>query len=131
MTWLLDTNVLIEARRGRPVEVRNRLAARDPGDLAISAITIAELWYGAAKSNDPEASRAVWRRFLEDWSVLPFDREAAEYHGELRHALRRELIGERDLLIACVALANELTLVTANVREFGRVPGLRVEDWSR
>ena len=61
--------------------------------------------------------------------VLAFDREAAEVHGDLRHALRHNPIGERDLLLASIAFARGLTVVTANVREFRRVPGLAVEDW--
>ncbi len=131
MRWLLDTNVLIQAHRGDPAVVRGRLARISPEDMAVSAITVAELWYGAAKTPDPERKRSMWRRFLESFTVLPFDRASGELHGDLRYALRRQPIGERDLLIACTALSNRLTLVTANMAELGRVPGLRVEDWSR
>lgn len=130
MTWLLDTDVLIHAQRGDPPEVRARLEATAPEDLAISAVTVAELWYGAARSQEPARKRKLWTRFLEPFDVLPFDRAAAERHGELRHALRHQPIGERDLLIASIALAHGLTVVTANVREFRRVPGLTVDDWS-
>jgi len=130
MSWLLDTNVLIHAQRGAPAQVRARLITISPDHAAVSVMSVAELWYGAAKAAAPEAKRSAWRKYLEGFVVLPFDRAAAELHGELRHELRREPIGDRDLVIACTALVNDLTVVTANVREFARVPGLRVEDWS-
>lgn len=66
---------------------------------------------------------------MAPFQVVPFDREAAEHHGRLRFALRHRPIGERDLLIAAIAAANRLTVVTRNIREFGPVPGLRVEEW--
>ena len=130
MTWLLDTNVLIHAVRGKPAGVRARLQALSPDDVAISTVTVAELWYGAARSADPERKRAAWTAALAPFAVLPFDRPAAERHGLLRHELRNNPIGERDLFIAAIALANNLTVVTHDVREYGRVPGLRVEDWA-
>lgn len=130
MTWLLDTNVLIHAQRGEPARVRERLRGISPEDVSVSAMSVAELSYGAARSRAPEATQRAWGQFLDGFTVLPFDREAAELHGQLRHELRRQPIGDRDLVIACTALAHDLTLVTANLREFRRVPGLRVEDWS-
>lgn len=129
MTWLLDTNVLIHAQRRRPAAVRQRLRAVSPDSVAISTVTVAELWYGIARSDDPDRKRELWSRFLAPFDVLAFDQAAAEIHGDLRFALRRQPIGERDLLIAAIALAKDLTVVTANTREFRRVPGLRVEDW--
>lgn len=129
MIWLLDTTVLIEAQRGRPERVRARMLAMAPEDLAVSTITLAELWYGCQRSPDPERKRVLWSRFLEPFDVLSFDREAAERHGELRYHLRHEPIGERDLLIASIAVANGLGVVTANRREFARVPDLTVENW--
>ena len=131
MTWLLDTNVLIAAQRGHPESVRRRLAAASPEQLFVPSVSIAELWYGIARHVEAERKRALWTRFLEPFSVLAFDRPAAELHGGLRHQLRHSPIGERDLLIASIALANDLAVVTANTREFERVAGLRVEDWTR
>lgn len=130
MTWLLDTNVLIHAQRGRPENVRQRLQAVSPQTVAISSVTVAELWYGIERSDAPDRKRTLWSRVLAPFDVLPFDRAAGEIHGGLRFALRHHPIGERDLLIAAIALANDLTVVTGNIREFRRVPGLRVEDWS-
>jgi tRNA(fMet)-specific endonuclease VapC len=129
MTRLIDTNVLIHAQRGRPASVRTRLREISPDDLAISSVTVAELWYGAARSAEPDLKRRLWSRVLEPYEVLPFDRDAAERHGELRFALRHRPIGERDLLIAAIALAGDLILVTDNAGELARVPGLRLESW--
>lgn len=131
MNWLLDTNTLILAARDRPAAVRRRLQAVSPDDVAVSSIAIAELWYGAEKSDDPPRKRAAWNDFLGPYSVLPFDREAAEEHARLRDLLRHAPIGERDLLVAAIALARGLKVVTGNLAEFARVPGLKVEDWSR
>ena len=129
MIWLVDTNVLIDAVRGRVPRLRQRLQQTAPDDLAVSSITIAELWYGAEKSTDPKRKRAAWSAVLEPYEVLPLDRAAAEIHGRIRHAARKHPIGERDLLIAAIALANDLIVVTHNVKEYSRVKGLEVEDW--
>lgn len=93
-------------------------------------MTVAELWYGAARRPDPQRKRAAWTAVLAPFAVLPFDRASAERHGVLRHELRHRPIGERDLFIAAIALANDLTLVTHDGAEYERVPGLRVEDWA-
>lgn len=127
--WLLDTNVLIEAQRGYPESVGRRLSETAPEDVAVSAITVAELWYGCNRSPHPDRKRALWSRFLGPFDVLPFDRAAAECHGDLRYQLRHHPIGERDLLIAAIAISNGIGIVTANRREFERVPGLAVEGW--
>ena len=130
MTWLLDTNALIHAQRGRPAAVRAHLQRRSPEEIAVSAISIAELWYSAAKHVDPSGKRGLWNQFLDPYAVYTFDRSAAEIHGDLRFRLRHNPIGDLDLLIASIALANDLTLVTNNMRELGRVSELRVEDWT-
>ena len=119
MIWLLDTTVLIGAQR-----LGSRLRAMSPDDLVVNTITITELWYGCVQSPDPERKRALWSRFIEPFTVLPFDRAAAECHGELRYQLRHPLIGERHVFIAAIALANDFGVVTANHREF-KGPGPR------
>lgn len=130
MIWLLDTNVLIHAVRGRPPGVRERLRQESPDDVAVSSVTVAELWYGAEKSVDPDRKREAWTTVLAPFQVVAFDRGAAEHHARIRYLLRRRPIGERDLLIASIALASDLTLVTHNATEFSRVPELRIEDWA-
>ena len=130
MIWLLDTNVLIHAVRGRPPGVRAHLQQQSPEDIAVSSITVAELWYGAEKSASPARKRDAWESVLAPFQVIAFDRGAAEHHTRIRYLLRHRPIGERDLLIASIALAYDLTLVTHNAKEFSRVPRLRIEDWA-
>jgi tRNA(fMet)-specific endonuclease VapC len=130
MKWLLDTNVLIHAQRGEPAAVRRRMQEQSPSDLALSAVTIAELWYGALRSADPDVKRSLWSRVVEPYEVLHFDRAAAELHAEVRYELRHTPIGERDLLIAASALAHGLIVVTSNTSEFSRIRRLHVEDWT-
>lgn len=126
---LLDTSVCVAILREKPTVVA-RAAARSPNLLVVASMTEAELRYGAAKSRDPEATFRRTELLLDTLgAVLPFDRAAARAHTEARLALRQQPIGERDLVIASVALAHGLAVATGNVREFGRVPGLVVEDW--
>ena len=129
MTYLLDTNAVIHAIRDRPRGVRSRLDREGPGRVSISAVTVAELWYGAEKSDRP-GRHALFEAFLAPYEILPFDEVAGRQHGRLRRQLRHTPIGEGDLFIAAIARARDLTVVTSNRREFVRVPGLRVEDWS-
>lgn len=130
MKYVLDTNTCIYALKlqGR---VTDRLRDHSPDEIGATIITVAELWFGARKSARPEATRREIDAFLGPLGVLPFDRGAAEAYAGLRFALERagRPIGERDLLIASIAVARGLTVVTHNVSEFGRVPGLATEDW--
>lgn len=111
--------------------MHRRLRSHYEEDLAVCSISRSELYYGAAKSRDPVATLASQREFLAQFLSLPYDDSAAEYYGAVRADLQRKghMIGPNDLLIACIALANNLILVTHNVREFSRVEGLRFEDW--
>jgi tRNA(fMet)-specific endonuclease VapC len=130
-SWLLDTNAIIHSVRGRPPRVRAELRRRSPADVAVSSVTVAELWYGAAKHVDPDRKRKAWTRVLAPYEILAFDRSAAEHHADIRYALRHHPIGERDLLIAAIARAHGLTVVTQNPDEFDRVPELIVVDWTK
>ena len=126
--YLLDTDVCVWLLRGREPVV-SAIRAHSPGDLAIGSMTEAELWYGARKGN-LEAGLAATKRFVEEIaSVLPFDSAAAKIHAQVRLALRPTPISDRDLVIASTALASRCTLVSGNLREFSRVPGLQVESW--
>jgi len=127
--YLLDTNAVIHAIRGRPETVRSRLSAEGPDRVAVSAVTVAELWYGAEKS-ERTGRHELFEAFLEPYEVLPFDSAAGREHGRLRHRLRHTPIGERDLFIAAIARVAGLTVVTANTGEFSHVPGLALEDWT-
>ena len=131
MRVLLDTNVCIRILNGSSPPVVARLRELDPGDVAMSAIVRAELAYGARKSRHVAANLRLVEAFCEPLVCLPFDKRAAGVYGEIRADLERlgQPIGPNDLLIAATALANSLILVTHNVSEFERVPGLRIEDW--
>lgn len=129
MRWLLDTDTCVWLLRGREAVVA-RARRESPDDLAIASMTLAELRYGALRSADPPAQERRVELLAENLAaVLPFDDAAARVHAGLRLALRATPIGERDLVIASTAVAGRLALVTGNLREFRRVPGLAVEDW--
>lgn len=129
MKYILDTDICIFALKQR-MGVLRRLLQESPDDVAVSAMTQAELRFGAMKSNQAEKAMTQVDAFLEPLTVLPFDSEAACKHAEFRYALRSNPIGERDLVIAAVAGANHLTLVTHNAREFARIAALNLEDWA-
>lgn len=126
--YLLDTNHVVYAIRGDGA-VRRRIEQAYAAGIAVSAVTIAELEYGSLGNEQPERHRARWRRCIEPFPLLPFDHLAAIEHAALRRLLRHDPISERDLLIAAIARARSLTVVTHNRREFARVPELAVEDW--
>ncbi len=130
MKYLLDTNTCVYALK-RHERVIGQMQTHSPEEIAVSIVTLAELWFGAAKSQRPEANRRAVDAFLKPFEVLPFDHRAADAYAQLRLSLERagRPIGERDLQIASVAVARKRIVVTHNVSEFGRVPGLTVEDW--
>ena len=132
MTHMLDTNVCVDVIRTRSRALIDRLESHTVDSIAISSITLAELHHGAAKSRDPEANRVALLEFLVPFSLLAFDDSAAREYGRIRAALERQgtPIGPMDMLIAAHALAGDLVLVTNKEREFERVPGLSVENWS-
>lgn len=127
--WVLDTDVCVEwlrRRRGIP----ERLRALSPSDLAITTITEAELRYGALRSADPARHLEQVDSILDSGvAILEFDRAAAARHAEIRLATRHAPIGERDQIIASVAVANGFAVATGNSRELGRVPGLVTANW--
>ena len=130
MTYVLDTDTCIWLLRERP-SVLARVQRALPGEIAIAVMTEAELRYGAIKSGRSADNLTRLEDLLATpFASLPFDRDAARHHAEIRYALRARPIGDRDLVIASVARAHRATLVTGNGREFGRVPGLEIEDWS-
>lgn len=131
MIYLLDTNACIRYLNGRAPQLLRRLEQADPNQIAVCSVVKAELFYGANRSNKPEATLAAQLRFLAPYRSLPFNDAAAIVAGEIRAHLASKgtPIGPYDLLIAAIAVANDCTLITHNVREFGRVPNLHLEDW--
>lgn len=130
LRYLLDTHICIYAIKHRPPEVRERFN-RHERHLAMSSVTLAELLYGAEKSAQREHNLAVVESFAARLEVLPFDPRAAAHFGQIRAALQQAgtPIGPYDLMIAAHARSQGLTLVTHNLGEFQRVPGLLVESW--
>ncbi len=130
LRYMLDTNLCIRVLRDRPAGLRQRFNAESDG-LCISTIVLSELFHGAAKSLRPVENRVEVERFAARLDVLPFDFEAAAHAGDIRAGLERSgtPIGGYDLLIAGHARSRGLIVVTGNLREFGRVDGLRCEDW--
>ena len=126
---LLDTNIISKALRGKDA-TRSRLQVCDRSRIRVSSMVLAELEYAAMRSQDPIRHRRKWLSLLVDIPVLPFDSKACRWHAEIRQALRHRPIGERDLIIAATAMANDCLVVTNNLREFTRVPNLPCEDWS-
>ncbi|OLC48666.1 MAG: VapC toxin family PIN domain ribonuclease [Acidobacteria bacterium 13_1_40CM_65_14] len=132
MKLMLDTNVCIYLIKEHPASILERFAAHPVGDIGISVITLAELEYGVAKSSRPAKNREALEQFVSPLDVAPFDRPATAAYGRLRTALEKkgQPIGSMDLLIAAHAISLNVRLITHNVKEFGRVPGLRIEDWA-
>lgn len=136
MIFLLDTNVCIALIEGRPPSVRTRLAKAlaDGHEVVVSAVAAFELWYGVGKSARPDVNaRRVETFFAGPIALLPFDDEDARYAGAVRAETEKagKPIGPYDLLMAGQALRRNLTLVTANAREFGRIKNLAWQDWAR
>ena len=130
MRYLLDTAAVSDYFR-RVGATHDRVQAQPPHALAISTITEHEIRFGLALKPGATRLSGLVRSFLQVVEVLPFDREDAASAAEVRVALHRSgtPIGDYDALIAGVALARELTLVTSNVKHFNKVPGLDVENW--
>ena len=131
MRYFLDTNICVYVINGRMLQVRERLLKENPSDVCISSICVGELAYGAAKSNFPAKNSKAMKVFCSNFQVLPFDDEDAAAFGYIRANLERRgcPIGPYDMQIAAQALAKKLTLVTNNVREFERVPSLKIDNW--
>lgn len=131
LTHMLDTAISIYTIKHRPEKVR-RAFNEHLGQLCISAVTLAELTYGAEKSTNPEQNLRVIASFAARLEVLPFDEDAANSAGRIRAHLAIEgaTIGAFDELIAGHAICRGLTLVTNNQKHFMRVPELKRENWA-
>lgn len=127
---LLDTNICIYIINQQPAQVLQRLIQVGRESLVISTVTVAELAFGVAKSTRVD-SRAKLKNFLSNFPILDWNEDAAWVYGDVRKSLelKGQRIGERDLLLACQALALDATMVTNNTREFERIEGLKLENW--
>ena len=132
MTYLLDTNVWVAILRNSSPHVSARFRVVAPsGDLRACSVVVAELLFGALRSHQAVKNLADVRAFTSGFPSLPFDDRAADEYAKVRADLtaRGTLIGPNDLMIAAIALANGLILVTHNTTEFSRVAGLTLDDW--
>lgn len=132
MRFMLDTNTCIYLIKQKPPKVLEHFKAHSVGEIGISSITLAELEYGVEKSQHVQRNKLALHEFILPLEVVPFEEKAAEAYGTVRSSLERNgmLIGSMDMLIGAHALSLGMTLVTNNTREFKRIKGLKVVDWS-
>lgn len=132
LKYLLDTNIVIYVIKRRPIEAMG-VFNENAGRMAISAVTLSELFHGAEKSARVAQNLAVVEEFASLLEVLPYSAKASQHYGAIRAALEKvgRPIGVNDLHIAAHARSEGLTLVTNNLSEFKRVPGLLTENWLR
>ena len=132
MKYLLDTNICIYIMNKRPAKVISKFKQREVGEIGLSSITVSELQYGVAKSNQRELNRQRLNEFITPLEILTYDELAAEAYGNIRIQLEKsgQPIGPLDTLIAAHAISRNLILVTNNVAEFRRVENLKVVNWA-
>jgi tRNA(fMet)-specific endonuclease VapC len=132
LKYLLDTNIVLYVIKRRPIEVMG-VFNENAGRMAISAVTLSELFHGAEKSARVAQNLAIVEEFASLLEVLPYSGKASQHYGAIRAALERvgRPIGVNDLHIAAHARSEGLTLVTNKLGEFKRVPGLLTENWLR
>ena len=132
MKFLLDTNICIYLIKQKPPEVLQKFNTYQVGDLGISSITVAELEFGVQKSQFPQKNQQALEQFLILLNIVNFDRAAAISYGNLRAILEKQgtPIGSLDTLIAAHALSLDVTLITNNIKEFHRVPNLKLDNWA-
>ncbi|MFN4812680.1 type II toxin-antitoxin system VapC family toxin [Flavobacterium sp.] len=129
MKYLLDSNICIHFLRGK-YNVIEKLNEVGIDNCAISEITLAELVFGAEKSDNPKKNHKLIEKFIGQLSILPiFD--AIQTYGKEKARLQSEgkMISDFDLLIGCTSIENDLIMVTENIKEFDRIKGIRIENW--
>jgi tRNA(fMet)-specific endonuclease VapC len=131
MKYSLDTNTCIRYINGRAPKLRQKIPTIPANDIVVCSIVRAELFYGSAKSQTPQISLNKQLSFLRPFATLPFDDHAAQTIATIRADLesRGLPIGAYDMMIAAIAIANDLIVVTHNTSEYSRITGLQIEDW--
>lgn len=133
MKYLVDTDICIYIMNQRPGGVIKKFRQFEPGEIGISAITVSELRYGAAKSTSRVQNEIRLEEFMAPLEILAYDQAAAGLYGEIRFQLEKHgrPIGPLDMLIAAHAISQERVLVTNNEKEFGRIKELKIENWAK
>jgi tRNA(fMet)-specific endonuclease VapC len=133
MLYLLDTNMCIFLIKQKPQSILIRLKGAISSGVGISSITLAELEYGVQKSAHVQQNSLNLLRFLTPFEIVSYNESAATEYGKIRATLERKgsLIGGMDMLIASHAKSLQAILVTNNTREFNRIDGLQIEDWTK
>ncbi len=131
LLYLLDTNICMYIAKKKPPKVLQQFEKMAVGQISMSIITYGELLYGIEKSDHPQKSKKILEELITLIPVLPLTSEVGEYYGHIRAILEKKgkLIGNNDLWIAAHALSLKMTLVTNNIKEFSRVPHLKVINW--
>ena len=133
MIYMLDTNICSFIIRERPIFVKEKLEVLSKANkIVISSIVASELLYGAYKKGSSKLIKVV-QTFIDFFEVLPFDLKAAKEYGKIRASLEKKgkIIGAYDLQIAAHAISVDAILVTNNIKEFSRIEGLKIEDWTQ
>ncbi len=132
MKFMLDTNICIYLIKQKSPSILKHLKRYSVGDIGISSITLAELYYGVEKSRYIQNNREALGEFLLPLEITDFDEKASQIYGVVRANLEKDgnLIGSMDMLIASHALSLDVTLITNNTREFKRIKQLKVSDWT-
>jgi tRNA(fMet)-specific endonuclease VapC len=130
--YLLDTNAWITLLKGRSTSLNARISRVSPNEIALCSILKFELWHGANKYANRNERQLVLQSLFEQHISFGFDDDAAKIASEIRHTLelKGQMVGPMDTLIASIAIANNVVLVTNNREEFARIENLRIEDWT-
>ncbi len=133
MKYLLDSNICIYCINRKHPEVIKQVLRRQATDIAISAISKAEMYAGSYRRGSPKRYRDEQDRFFERFRSLPFDDPAADCYGRIHADLevKGQLMGVADMQIAAIAMANNLTIVTHDRRGFSRLTDMSIEDWTQ
>jgi len=131
MIYLLDTNICIYIIKNKYIEIAKKMNKIGIENISVSSITIAEMEYGIAKSSRPQEAESKLYEFLVPFTIVDFNTNSARYYGKIRNELNTKgtPIGSMDLMIASIAMASDMKIVTNNVKEFERIPGLQIENW--
>lgn len=131
MKYLFDTNICIYIIKKQHPEILEKLIKVGFNKIAISSITLAEMEFGVANSSRPFDAQAALLEFTLPFDILDFNSSSAVFYGKIRKELKDkgQMISDKDMLIASIAMSNELILVTNNEKEFKRIHGLKIENW--